>query len=304
MEPQIELMPLLNGAVAEREAFLAGMPLAACDWPRALAAILPSHPQFNARPQPGGEKSYVLKVAAAASELWFRLPAAMDYRSLKIIATVPVITFEIETSLRTVRTNMQELMQTMAPWLDQGEPERLAAFAALCNAFEAPKPRPILRPFNSRILGQVVPDQYELWRAPPIKLPYLDGVSLPVLMSNVEPADVARIDQALENFLALGLDARDAASPRILAQCQEFLGLVGLDDDEDKEMAAITDPRKIWKHVAGEEILVERNDAGAEPAIYIALLCSCAWETEHGLQLVYRNGETLTRVSEQDGNVV
>jgi hypothetical protein len=303
MEPQIELMALLNGAAAERHNFLNATPLVACDWPSVLAAILPSHPKFNAQPEQGGEVGYVLKVAAPSSELWFRLPAAMDFRSLKIISTTPVIAFEIETSTRTVRTNMQELARNLAPWVAQSELECEAAFAALCNTFEAPKPKPELRPFISRVAGEVVPDQYELWRAQPLSIPYFDGAAVPIVMSSIEPGDVARIDTALENFLSLGLDARAAASPRVLAACREFLDRVDAGDD-CKKMAALVDPRGIWNHVTCEEILVERNNAGGDPAIYIALLCSCAWDIEHGLQLVYRNGETLSRLSEQDGSVV
>jgi hypothetical protein len=305
MEPQIELKRLLGGSQAAREAFVNSRPLAACVWPAVLAAILPSHPRFNAKPEPGGAVGYVLKVAVPSAELWFRLPSCLEYHALRITGLAPVIGFEIETTTRTVVTNMQELGQKLAFGVTRTEGEVEAAFAALCNAFVPPAPRLALLPFISRVVGEVVPDEYECWSAAPLALPYLDGVALPVVMSSsIVPGDVAAIDNALENFLRLGREAREAASARVLAECHAFLGLVGADDDEGKEMAAIIAPREIWNHVVCEEILIDRNDAGGEPVIYVALLCSCAWDVEHGLQLVYRNGEVLSRVSEQDGSVV
>ena len=37
--------------------------------------------------------------------------------------------------------------------------------------------------------------------------------------------------------------------------------------------------------------------------IYINVTCECEWEKEHGLQIVFRQGKQLTRISEQDGHL-
>lgn len=37
--------------------------------------------------------------------------------------------------------------------------------------------------------------------------------------------------------------------------------------------------------------------------MYVAVDCRCDWEEEHGLQLVFRQGRMLTRVSDQDGHL-
>ena len=37
--------------------------------------------------------------------------------------------------------------------------------------------------------------------------------------------------------------------------------------------------------------------------VYVQVACECAWESEHGLQLVFRQGATLSRVSDQDGHL-
>ncbi|MEP7453981.1 hypothetical protein [Phyllobacterium sp. SB3] len=306
MEPQIALKPLLTGDPVTLEAFLQSTPLAACDSPSVLAAILPSHPQYNAKPVLGEDVSFVLKVAEPLSEVWFRLPASFDYRSLKILATAPAVIFEIETTGLLVRTNMQELGRNFAPWVERTESERETAFTALANVFEFPKPRPVLQPFMSDVAGEIVPDSSGFWQAAaPLALPLADGEPLPVTMSGITAGDVALIDKALMNFLAMRAEAREDASLHVLSQCREFLNFVGTDGDAERQaMMAISDPAEIWRYVTIEELLVERHDTGDEPVIYIALLCRCAWDEEHGLQLVYRDGLMLTRVSEQDGRMV
>lgn len=37
--------------------------------------------------------------------------------------------------------------------------------------------------------------------------------------------------------------------------------------------------------------------------MYVQLTGSCDWEKEHGLQVVLRQGRTLSRVSSQDGHL-
>lgn len=37
--------------------------------------------------------------------------------------------------------------------------------------------------------------------------------------------------------------------------------------------------------------------------LHVVLGCECAWEPEHGLQLVFRDGRRLTRISQFDGDL-
>lgn len=37
--------------------------------------------------------------------------------------------------------------------------------------------------------------------------------------------------------------------------------------------------------------------------VYIQVSCSCDWEQEHGLQLVFRQGKKITRISDEDGHL-
>ncbi len=301
MEPQ----PKLNEIVFDEDRladFLKNTPLSACDEDqRVLAAVLPCDPHAFCKPIAGKEAGHVLVVGMVGFQTFFRLPSSVTYKGLRVTTTIPVAGFEIDTATGTVTTNMQELRSLSR---SETEAEREAAFATLAGRFEAAKPRPKPRVFSSIVLGRVRPDDYgDTWFAAPLSIPYFDGRALPVLLQDIGPSDAKRIDAALANFLALTREDRLAASPAVLANCKEFLEAIGPDDEADKAMYGISDPAEIWQHVSNEELQVVKDDSDGEPAIYIALACACDWEREHGLQLVYRDGRTLTRVSAQDGHV-
>lgn len=115
---------------------------------------------------------------------------------------------------------------------------------------------------------------------------------------NLGPADAADIDAAVEAFGRLGDVDRAVAAPRVLANCRAFLDAVEHDED-DAALHAIATPDQVWDFVTPERVQLARADG----AIHVALVCDCEWEREHGLQLVYRNGCELVRVSAADGEM-
>lgn len=59
----------------------------------------------------------------------------------------------------------------------------------------------------------------------------------------------------------------------------------------------------VWDHVSfGTEFHVDRPLDGDGP-VYVSVECECAWEPEHGLQLVFRDGRTITKVGPFDGHL-
>ena len=302
MEALRSLMALLSQPSPEVDAFVQAN-MADCNAERtAIAAILPSHPQWFAKPEPGDAIRHVLVVAKPMMESRTRLPMDVQYLGIRITALDPVMCFEIDTAECVVRTNMQELWALDR--FDITEPERLAVFKAFTGRYTPPAPRVKAKAFKTRTLGMLKPDKYgDLWEAAPVNVPFFDGRSLPVQLLSVSAADGAAIDAAMDNFLQLNAHDRTLAAPAVLANCQDFLGLVDLVSDADHVMAALTDPDAIWPYVDCQSIDIVKDDGDGEPAIYIVLTCNCEWEPEHGLQIVYRNGLQLTRVSEQDGHV-
>ncbi len=61
----------------------------------------------------------------------------------------------------------------------------------------------------------------------------------------------------------------------------------------------LSEESEIWEYVYPQAIDVCRG-FGDDKNIYILISCECEWEEEHGLQLAFRNGLELTRVSDID----
>lgn len=303
MESLTSLIDLLNGNPKELTDFLANH-IASCDADRtALAAIRPSNRRWFANPEPGEERGYVLAVGRLTAESRMHLPADYEYRALRITGLVPVLSLEIDTASGTTRTNTQELGKIQ--WERLTEMEKQAAFQTLTGKYQAPVPRVKAVPFSTELLGELTPDEYgDVWEAKPLAVGYFDGLVLPVALQYVSSADRTAIDEALANFLRL--DGRDKAmaATAVLANCQNFLGMIDLSSEAGHAMAALTNPDDIWTYVDCQSLSIVRDDGDGEPSLYVVLVCECEWEPEHGLQIIYRNGSQLCRVSEQDGSVI
>jgi len=56
--------------------------------------------------------------------------------------------------------------------------------------------------------------------------------------------------------------------------------------------------KEVWDFVTPTDVFIERHITGI---YYITVSCTCAWEKQHGLQLVFREGKKLTRATGHDG---
>jgi hypothetical protein len=55
----------------------------------------------------------------------------------------------------------------------------------------------------------------------------------------------------------------------------------------------------VWNHLTvGPEAIVQRDDR-----VYVSVECECDWEPEHGLQIVFRDGRTVTKVGPYNGHL-
>ncbi|MGW1529765.1 DUF6985 domain-containing protein [Streptomyces sp. NPDC002159] len=53
----------------------------------------------------------------------------------------------------------------------------------------------------------------------------------------------------------------------------------------------------------GGEVTVQREDAHGDRQVYVSVECECAWEPEHGLQIVFRRGCSVTKVGPFDSHL-
>ncbi len=104
------------------------------------------------------------------------------------------------------------------------------------------------------------------------------------------------IDRAITSFLAL--------EPSALTDVEEHVFRYYLDCKDDFEPGEpgyleIGKASDVWKHVDfGGEATVGREGN----AVYISLGCNCDWEQEHGLQIVFKDGQRVNKVGPFNGH--
>jgi hypothetical protein len=160
---------------------------------------------------------------------------------------------------------------------------------------------------TSNIIGQLIQDNNfpDWWESSKIEIPFFDDRKIAITFMDFEPeldkTFIEESDLALANFLKLTIDDKNSISELAYKNCMDFLNAVGF-DEADEELRQIKDHNDIWKFIYPTEIYVTRRPSGEED-IYLSIACECEWEREHGLQLVFRQGKKLTRISEQDGHL-
>ncbi len=149
-------------------------------------------------------------------------------------------------------------------------------------------------------LGELTQDKNvpEWWTSRPLPVPYFSGspISFTVMTDTPEADFPPGASDAIRNFLSLDDRDRRAASQRVYENYRVFADAV------EEVGVEIADAANVWDHVEVGMIYVSRRHR-RDRDIYVQLACICDWEGEHGLQLVFRGGSKLCRVSEQDGHL-
>ena len=154
---------------------------------------------------------------------------------------------------------------------------------------------------NIEPLGELTPNSSisDWWVSTEVHVSYFPDTPLRFvfqnLVSDLFPAEFAA---AVRNFLGLTLENRTEATPCVFKNYCDFVDAVG----EDELDFVIDEPTDVWSHVHPSEIYVLRRASG-DKKVYVQICANCDWEEEHGLQIVYREGRQLSRVSDQDGHV-
>lgn len=141
-------------------------------------------------------------------------------------------------------------------------------------------------------------DEYEWFDSEPVALKVLSGhaarFSFEEFEDDPNPAD---FHKAVANFMALGPEAILAVKDDLWAYYQDVMSEV--EDLPEEYQVKIDSPDTIVKHISfGDDIQVARF----EDDIYFSYECECEWEVEHGLQLVFKNGERITKLGPYDGH--
>ena len=142
------------------------------------------------------------------------------------------------------------------------------------------------------------PDVPEWLTSSAVAVPYFDGRELTFTLDSLAESDTAEVNAAIEAFLRLEPRDRLAAAKYVFANYQAVADSISAEDLE----CDIQSLEEVWAHVHPSEVFVSRRSY-AERAIYVQITAECDWEPEHGLQVIYRRGSELSRVSDQDGHL-
>ena len=133
----------------------------------------------------------------------------------------------------------------------------------------------------------------------PVLIPFFDDTKMVFTIEDYDSIPTDKAHLAIQSFLKLGSDYRLKCSNMVYGNFKYLCDIASCEELDAIEKK-IKRPSDIWNFVQPWDIHVgQYSDDGP---VYIQVCCNCDWEEEHGLQLVFKDGKALTRVSEQDGH--
>lgn len=153
---------------------------------------------------------------------------------------------------------------------------------------------------NLKSIGELIQNSKwnDWWDSQETAVPYFDNLKLKFTIMDVDKNEIDdHFNLAIESFLKLTSQDRLNVSPYIFDEYNEFVDLVG----EDSFDFTIENEVDVWEHIQPQFISISRREK--DGLVYVVIHANCDWEEEHGLQIVYRNGNQLSRVSPKDGHL-
>lgn len=178
----------------------------------------------------------------------------------------------------------------------------------LCRMVEEEEDEPFF--IESSVLGRMMAKGDDWWESEELPIPFFEGKRAQVTYRfnpKDDPDFISEADAAMEKFLRKSAEERFEATPFLddnFKLCSEILYDEVTRDmlqDWQREILDYEDRNRLWEHLAPRAYISVERRHRRDRDIYILLAYACGWEEEHGLQLVYRRGLELTRVSQQDG---
>lgn len=149
---------------------------------------------------------------------------------------------------------------------------------------------------ESKIVGQLKANEHDpdFFESEPFEIPFFDNKKLKIGFVEAEHQPyLDGADKVLENFLKLNSTDKIRNSEIVNHYYTETLR-----HGHTKPLNVSTS-QDIWNFVTPTEIIIHWDENGD---FFLCVSCDCEWEQEHGLQLVFKNGQTLTRASGHDGH--
>ncbi|MDP1895738.1 MAG: hypothetical protein Q8K87_16615 [Hydrogenophaga sp.] len=151
-------------------------------------------------------------------------------------------------------------------------------------------------------LGEVNKDErFGCYYSQPIALAVLNGTECRVVLEGYdEDPNNAEYRVAIENLLS--------ATPSVLKEVEGLIYQYYLDvrsyyPENYEDFPRIASADEVWSLIQlGSEPIVSRRGYG-DLGVYVSLECNCDWEPEHGLQIVFKDGNKVCKVGPYDGHL-
>lgn len=149
-------------------------------------------------------------------------------------------------------------------------------------------------------LGNFTEDELLGWLTrDDMSFPLLGGETGTLILDDYRPEDHQAFVDAVKNFMALTPDCFKLASEHLLAYYKDYEDIY---DDLGWSKPLLDTSDDLWNYVTlGNSPLARFREE--DKTVYISLSCSCDWEPEHGLMLVFKNGEYINKLGPYDGHV-
>ena len=164
-----------------------------------------------------------------------------------------------------------------------------------------------MKTINCNAIGNLKQNEnfHDWWESDLIAIPFFNNKKLKVTFRDFDPDyDLTFLKEASDAFnIFLSKKSED----KLLLSKEVFANYKGFIDDVEPDWLEgainnVTNPIDIWNFIKAKEIYIVRRHR-RDHEIYLEVSCSCNWEEEHGLQLVFKKGLQLTRVSGHDGHI-
>jgi len=152
-------------------------------------------------------------------------------------------------------------------------------------------------------LGQLEEDdEYDNWlRSDPISVSVLGGGEFVFTLEDyMEDKRQEEFHKAIENILTLEESILKRAQGDIY---QYYKDVNSQSEPGENWYVEIEEPEDIWNHIQFEDVLMVKRRPYKDELVYIDIECTCDWEREHGLQIVFKEGLFVNKVGSYDGHL-
>jgi len=151
----------------------------------------------------------------------------------------------------------------------------------------------IVEPF-----GKISKDRYvsNIYHSEPITLKFPVDATTVISLHADNMTELKSCGASFRKFASIDMSYKDELEKHMF----EFYTRVKQYETSSNRIVSIASPNDIWKHITTNSMVIKIQDN----SVYIQIELDCDWDAEHGMQIVYRDGDQLVRVGENDGNCV